>query len=442
MTGPPHDPQNPGTRAVLCARRPMWLGWTTLLVLLGGFGLWSVITTISGAIIAKGRVEVEQQRQVIQHPDGGVIAEIHVSEGDSVAAGDIILRIDGTLLRSELAIIEGRLSEVRARRARAEAERDELAELKVPNDLAARAQGDLGTAEQIAGQRRLFQARAETLARTMDRLEQRKRQTRAQIKGIEAQMRANAEQLDLTASELADQQALFNRGLAQATRVLALQREQARLSGQNGELIASRAQAEGAITELELQRLALRAQRREDASTRLREGGTQELELAQRQRALAERIARLNVRAPAAGTVLGLQVTTPRAVIRPADPIAYVIPQDRPLVIAARIVPIHIDEVSAGQPVKLSFPAFSARDAPELDGTVALVSADSLTDQATGATYYRAEITISAAEVKRLGRPLLPGMPVDAFIQTTPRTPLAYLVKPFADYFNKAFRET
>lgn len=426
----------------LQARRALWIGWITLVLLVGGFGFWSVTMTISGAVVTSGRIEVEQNRQVLQHPDGGVVAEILVSEGDSVEAGQVMIRLDGTLLTSELAVVEGQLSEVQARRARLEAEQEGLAEMVLPEALVALAGKNPQVAEQSEGQLRLFTARAETLARTLDQLERRKAQTLSQIEGIDAQSKALAIQLDLLSRELADQQSLFEKGLAQASRVLALERDAARLAGQAGELTASRAQAEGRITEIDLQMLGLTAQRREQANTELRDIGTSELQLVQRQRALAEQVARLDIRAPASGTVLGLQVTTPRSVIRPADPVAFVIPQDRPLIIAVQIPPIHIDEVRVGQPVKLVFPAFSSRTTPELNGEVALVSADALTDSATGLTYYRAEISLSAEEVERLGHRLLPGMPVDAFIQTQPRTPLAYLVKPFTDYFTRAFRES
>lgn len=426
----------------LRARSSLWLGWLTLALLVGGFGLWSVTTTISGAIVASGRIEVEQNRQIVQHPDGGVVSDILVSEGSMVEAGDILLQLDGTLIRSELGIVEGQLFEAQARRARLEAERDGLAALAVPETLARVAASTPEAAEQLEGQRRLFEARAETLSRTVEQLDRRKSQTASQIEGIDAQARALSRQLALIAEELADQQSLLDKGLAQAPRVLSLQREEARLAGQVGELTAARAQAEGRITEIELQTLGLAAQRREEANTQLRDIGSNELQLIQRQRALAEQVARLDIRAPTSGTVLGLQITTPRAVIRPADPVAYIIPQDRPLIITVQIAPIHIDEVQVGQPVKLMFPAFSARTTPELQGQIALVSADALTDQATGVTYYRAEISLSATEADRLGQTLLPGMPVEAFIQTRSRTPMAYLMQPFTDYFVQAFRES
>jgi HlyD family secretion protein len=426
----------------LRATSALWLGGLTLVALVLGFGLWSVLTTISGAIIAPGRIEVEQNRQVVQHPDGGVVAEILVTEGASVKAGTILLRLDGTLVLSELAIIEGQLSEVQARRARLEAERDDRTTMTLPDALAAQAATDPEVAAQTEGQRRLFEARRETLQGTVAQLEKRTLQASAQINGIDAQAAALSDQLDLIAQELADQESLLAKGLAQAPRVLGLQREASRLAGQVGELTATRAQAEGRITEIELQIMGLSSQRREEANTQLRDIGSMELELVQRQRVLAEQVSRLDIRAPVAGTVLGLQVTTPRAVLRPADPVAYIIPQDRPLVIAAQVSPLNIDEVYVGQPVKLLFPAFSARTTPELIGHVAIVSADSLTDPVTNVPYYRAEIALSAEQAGRLGQTLLPGMPVDAFIQTQARTPLAYLIKPFTDYFTRAFRES
>lgn len=444
MTNPddPNSGPTPSGAQLASARGPLLLGFATLVLLVGGFGYWSVASTLSGAIVAPGRIEVELNRQIVQHPDGGVVAEIRVAEGDAVAAGDVLLRLDGAMLNSELAIVEGQLFEVQARRARLEAERDGLADIAFPAALVTLANQRPEVAEQIEGQRRLFAARAETLTQTREQLARRRDQTLAQIDGIAAQTDALNRQLQLISEELENQQSLLDKGLAQAPRVLALRREEARLAGQVGELAASRAQSEGRVTEIDLEVLRLSAQRREEASEQLRDIGSQELELAERRRNLAERIARLDIRAPVSGRVLGLAVNTPRAVLRPADPVAYIVPQDRPLVIAAQIAPINIDEVHVGQPVRLHFPAFSSRTTPELEGQVALVSADALNDAATNATYYRAEISLSAAEAERLGQTLLPGMPVDAYIQTGARTPLAYLVKPFTDYFARAFRES
>ena len=427
----------------LSIRRPVILGLVAALALVLGFGLWATLTHLSGAIVAQGQIEVERDRQVVQHPDGGVVAEIMVSEGARVKAGQMLLRLDGAALKSELTIVEGQLSELAGRSARLTAERDGVPTLDFPADILALAETSPEVAAQLDGQRRLFEARAATLAEKRGLLSQRTDQITAQSNGIAAQSVALNRQLALIEQELASQQSLLDKGLAQAGTVLALQREEARLQGQIGELQAELARTEGQMTEIEIEMSSLDTTRREEATTELRQVGPMALELAERRRALRERIDRLEIRAPVAGIVLGLQVTTPQSVLRPAEPVLYVIPQDRPLVITARIAPIHIDEVSIGQTAELVFPAFSARDTPHLTGRVTLVSADALSDPQSGATYYTAELELAGGERARLGdRLLVPGMPVEVFLQTGRRTPLAYLVKPFTDYFTRAFRES
>ncbi|MGL4239325.1 HlyD family type I secretion periplasmic adaptor subunit [Tabrizicola sp.] len=430
------------TGASLSVRRPVALGFIAILALVLGFGLWATLTKISGAVVAQGQVEVERDRQIVQHPDGGVVEAILVAEGARVSAGDPLIRLDGAALRSELTIVEGQLSELTGRSARLVAERDEATELTFPDEILALARTSPDVEAQLEGQRRLFDARRATLAEKRELLSRRIDQITSQAGGISAQSTALARQLELIREELRAQQSLRDKGLTQAGTVLALQREEARLEGQLGELAAELARTQGQITEIEIEISSLVTQRREEAATELRQIGPMILELAERRRALTERIDRLEIRAPVSGIVLGLQVTTPQAVLRPADPVLFVIPQDRPLVVTARIAPIHIDEVAPGQPAELVFSAFSARDTPHLKGHVTLVSADALTDSETGATYFTAELELDAGEEARLGaRAILPGMPVEVFMETGRRTPLAYLVKPFTDYFALAFRE-
>jgi HlyD family secretion protein len=435
----PQDPQAGGWSA----RRPLMSGFVMIAVLLFGFGGWGALTHIQGAIVASGQIQVEQNRQVVQHPDGGVIESLSVTEGQRVQAGDLLLRLDGSLLKSELAIVEGQLYEMQARRARLEAERDDATDVTIPPDLLQLAQDRSEVAEQVEGQRKLFAARLDTHSRQVEQMQRRVEQAAAQTEGIDAQITALERQLASVRKELAEQTSLLERGLAQSGRVTALERDEARLLGEGGELAANRAANEGRKTEIGLEILRLAAERREEASQQLRDIGSQELELAERRRSLVERIERLDIRAPVSGVVLGLQLTTPRAVLRAAEPVLSIVPQDRPLVIQAQISPLHIDEVHVGQRVRLVFPAFSARTTPELFGTVAVVSADAFTVEATGQTYYRAEIVLEGGEMEKIGdQTLLPGMPVEAFIQTADRTPLAYLLKPFTDYFSRAFRET
>lgn len=428
---------------LLSVRRPVLLGFAATVVLVLGFGLWATQTRISGAIVAQGQIEVDRDRQVVQHPDGGVVAEILVTEGARVEAGQVLLRLDGSALQSDLTIVEGQLSELASRSARLTAERDGLPTLTFPAAVLALAKTSSEVAAQLDGQSRLFAARNATLAEQRALLAQRIDQITAQSNGIMAQSDALIRQLDLIEQELVSQQALLEKGLVPAGAVLALRREQARLEGQIGALQAELARTEGQRTETEIEISGLQTRRREEATTELRQIGSALLELDERRRALADRIARLEIRAPVAGIVLGLQIKTPQSVLRAADPVLYLIPQDRPLVISARLAPIQIDEVTLGQEAELVFPAFAARDTPHLMGRITRIAADALTDPRTGATYYSAELQLSEGERARLGdRALVPGMPVEVFLMTGRHTPLAYLVKPFTDYFSRAFRES
>lgn len=423
--------------------RHLALGLGGLAVLILGFGGWASFSEISGAVIAPGQIEVDQNRQVVQHPDGGVVAQILAQEGDSVRQGQLLIQLDATRLGSELAIIEGQLFELMARRGRLEAERDDKPEPVYDALLRDSAASNADAAVLMAGQSQLLAARRASRAQEVAQLAKRRSQIDTQITGISAQSQALGQQLELIEQELKDQQTLLDRGLAQAGRVLALRREQARLSGQLGELTAQRALAQERATEIDLEVIKLRTQQREEAITRLRDLQFRELELAEQRRALLDQRDRLAIRAPVSGIIYGLQVTTPRSVIRAAEPVMFIIPQDRPLVIAARVDPIHIDKITLGQPVNLRFSALDQRTTPELTGEVAKVSPDAFVDQARGLSYYRAEITLPEAEQAKLPENirLLPGMPVEAFIRTGDRTPLAYLTKPLTDYFSKAFRD-
>ena len=427
----------------LSARGPVVLGLVASAVLLLGFGVWSVGTTIAGAVVAPGQIQVDQNRQVVQHPDGGVVESIAVAEAQTVQAGDLLVTLDGTALRSEMAIVEGQLFEVQARRARLEAERDDKTALEFPAELLALAATNADVAGQVEGQKRLFTARADTLSQQIQQLNRRTDQIAAQVDGVDAQVLAQTTQLQIIKDQLVDRRTLLDKGLAQAGSVLDLEREQASLEGSIGELRANKAASEGRATEVELEILRLEAVRREEANTQLRDLGPQEMELSERRRALTERLARLEIRAPVAGIVLGLQVTAPRSVLRPADPVLYIIPQDRPLVIVAQVSPYQVDEVHVGQAVTVVFPAYSARTTPVLEGHLVSISADALVDQAARTSYYRAEVALEPGEREKLGdQILLPGMPVQAMIQTQARSPMAYLLKPFTDYFNMAFRES
>lgn len=431
-----------GDRQSWSARAPLALGFIAIAVLVGGFGAWAALSNIAGAVVASGQIEVDRNRQAVQHPQGGVVLTLDVIEGQRVAEGEVLMRLDPSTIRSNLTVIRAQLNEWRARQARLEAERDLATRIAFPADLLETAATDPDLADVLEGQRNLFAARAETLAQEVDQLGRRADQIRAQIDGFTAQDQALRDQRSLVLAELENVQNLVERGLAEASRALSLQREAARLLGSIGEIEAASAEAAGRITEIELQVLQQQTARREEAIAELREVRVQQAELIERERVLERQLEDSEIRAPVAGVVYGLAVFGARSVVQAAEPVLYLVPQDRPLVISTRIAPTDVDEVFVGQAVTLRFPAFDMRSTPELFGQVRQVSADAFVDSASGASFYEAEIVLNEGETSRLGgETLLPGMPVEAFIRTEDRTPLAYLLRPLADYFNRAFRE-
>ncbi|MDJ1006353.1 MAG: HlyD family type I secretion periplasmic adaptor subunit [Paracoccaceae bacterium] len=427
-------------RPTFSARLPIWVGVLALLLLLGGVGFWSVRTEIAGAVIASGTIVVENNRQVVQHAEGGTVERIAVRDGGRVAAGDLLIELDDALLRSELAIVELERIELRARRARLEAERDESDVVKFPQELAEEGGAAL---EQIEGQRVFFEARKETFEKELNQLVERTHQIEEQIAGSTARLDALTRLLELSTEELTVQEDALSRGLTQGDRVSALRREAVELAGDIGRLQSDIARFSGEIAELEIERVRSQNARREAAISELRDIQFRELELDEQRLTLLRRIDRLDIRAPVSGVVLGSTVFAQNAVVQPAEPLMYIIPQDQPLIVKAQVEAIHIDQLHVGQPATLRFSAFNQRLTPEVTGEVVTVSADVFRDEVTGASYYSVDLSPLEEELDRLnGEVLLPGMPVEAFIRTEDRTPLSYLTKPLTDYFGRAFRES
>jgi len=424
------------------ARLPLIVGIAAIVLLVGGLGGWSVATQIAGAVVAAGTVKVESDRQVIQHPDGGVVGEILAKDGDVVQAGDILLRLDGTFLRSELAIVEQQLLEIQARKGRLIAERDEL---DTPEFLGIDDFANLDpdwVQGQIDGQKSLFVTRRKAMAQELEQLREQEVQIDNQIEGTNAQIAALDKQLALVERQLRDKETLYAQNLVPVGDVLELQREQAGLEGDIGRLTSQVAQSRAQISELKVEALRLKEQRREDAITTLRDLQYSEIELHERRLSLTEQLSRLDVRSPVDGVVFGSKIFAVRSVVQPAEPMMYVVPGGQALQISARIDPVHVDEVFPGQPVTLKLTTYDSRTTPDVPGEVLRVSADALQDEATRETYYEAVILPDMSVLADLpGVELVPGMPVEAFLRTRDRTPLSYLLHPVTVYFERAFRE-
>ena len=434
---------DPSAQRTFGAGWPLTIGFLTVFLFVGGLGTWAVRAELAGAVVSSGQIVVDKNRQVVQHPDGGVVADVLVEEGDTVAEGDLLIRLDPTLSQSELTIVEGQMFEMMARRGRLEAERDGNSEITFDDELIKRAAYDPAVAAQVQGQVQLFKARGETLQQQVTQLRTRRVQLENQVEGIDAQMDALKRQQELIQTEMESQQALLDRGLAQASRVLALQREEARLAGTIGSLIANRAEAFERMSELTTQELTLFASRREEAITRMRDLQITEMEMRERSGSLTERLSRMEIRAPVSGVIYDMRVFGRQSVIRSAEPTMYIVPQDRALIIEARVNPLNIDEVYTNQDVVLRLSGFDMRNTPDMFGSITQISPDAFTDQQSGVSFYRVEVELPEEERAKLpeGETLIPGMPVEAFIRTEDRTPLAYLLSPLAQYFNRAFRD-
>lgn len=420
---------------------PLAVGFVALAALVGGFGYWSVTARIAGAVVSSGMIRVENHRQVVQHPEGGVVGAILAKNGDFVETGQTLIRFDDARLRSELKVVEGKLYEIRARSARLEAERDGLDKVIFPEDLVNIAKTEPSVADQIAGQSRQFLASQKALEQESELLREQITQIENRILGTRAQLDALRSQKALIAEELKNQKTLLGRGLTQAARVMQLSTEQASIMGEIGKLNADIAEFKGLIASIKIELVKLRTGQAREAISTLRDIQYTEIELAERRAALVDTLSRLDVKAPVSGIVFGTNVFALKSVVQPGAPIMYIIPQDQPLLIAARVDTNSIDQVRLGQEVALRFTVFDQRRTPELEGYVSRISADVITDEATGLAFYAVDILPGDGELGKLGEEVvLPGMPVEAFIKTGERSPMAFLTKPLTDYFARAFR--
>ncbi|MBP7241589.1 HlyD family type I secretion periplasmic adaptor subunit [Amaricoccus sp.] len=418
------------------------LGYATLFALVAGLGIWGTLSSISGAVIAPGTIEVEGNRQVVQHLTGGVIAAIHVRDGDAVEAGQVLVELEGDQLRTELGIVEGQWYEILARKSRLSAERDVLDAITFDPELIARAAVDPETAKLITAQQQQFDARRKVQGEEDSQLAERAAQISNQIDGLIALEGATTTQIELLQREIESQETLLAEGLTQLTRVLTPQRELARLKGSAAQVEAAIFENRGKIAETNIERVRLVSKTREEAITELRELEFREIELREKRISLKDQISKLLLRAPVSGIVYANTADTLRGVVRPAEPVLYIVPKDVRLIVRARVDTTHIDQIHVGQEAKMRFSAFDQRTTPEVWGHVTKVSADAIEDQQTRMRYYLTEVDITEEARDKLGAvTLLPGMPVEAYIQTGDRSPLHYLTKPLTDYFAKAFRE-
>jgi HlyD family secretion protein len=431
------------TPALYSIRRYLFAGTLVVLLVTFGIGGWAATASIAGAVIGQGVVVVSSSVKKVQHPTGGVVKSLFVHEGDLVKAGNILVKLDDTQVKSNASIISKSINELEARQARLEAERDGSNQIAFSADLVERSQnGAADAARAIMAERRLFKIRHEAREGQKAQLKERSDQLEQEIKGYTGQAAAKDKEVLLIHKELDGVRTLWEKKLIPITRLTSLERDTARLEGERGQLASTIAQTKGKIAEINLQIIQVDQDLRSQVGKDLIDTRSKISELAERSTAAEDQVHRVDIRAPQSGFVHELSVHTVGGVIGPGEQIMLIVPDRDPLAVEVRIAPNEIEQLHVGQIAMLKFSALNQRTTPEIKGKVSLIGADLTQDKRTGSSYYLVRIVPVPEQLALLaGAKLLPGMPVEAFIQTHARTALSYLIKPLREQADRAFTE-
>jgi len=425
------------------AGKHIFLGVIVIAGLFGGLGYWSLTTEISGAVVASGELRVETKQKPVQHPEGGVVGEIFVREGQEVVAGQPLLRLEQITQDATRAILESQINELSAQKARLLAERDSKVSLTFPPALLAKAGEDDEVSKVVRDQRSLFTARLAGYRQQAAQLRERVGQIQNEIAGGAARLQSFTSQLQSIEGERIRVKTLLDQGLTTETRLQGILREQARIEGEIGALDSNKSRLQRQIQETRIEMTRLRETRREEAIAELRgvQGGINEIE--QRIVVANESLRKIEIRSPQKGVVQDLSVFAAGAVVSPGQPIMVIVPTADRLVLEAKVETTKRDQVSIGRPARVRFSTFNQRTTPELNGKVVKISPDRKIDELTGASFYAVEVLLPDDERSKLGseNALVPGLPAEIFIETDKRTPMSYLLKPLTDNFGRAFRE-
>lgn len=428
-------------------RRQLALAALLVILLVGGLGGWSARTSLSGAVIAPGTVAVKGNSKRVQHRDGGIIRTIRVRNGDKVQSGDVLVELDDTESGATLAAVEAQLFEAEARQARLQAEREGSPSPAYSVALEASAAESAARASVLEGQAALLTSRTRARDSRRERIAEQIAQFGRQMEGLEAQRAAKAEEVALIEDELGGVEGLLGQGLVTKARINTLRREHARLKGALGGLVAEIARVGGAIAEKRLEISQIDENFSEAVLNELQEVRNLVAGLRERRVAALDRQARSRILAPQSGVIHQLAVHTEGGVIAPGQTLMRILPQDQSLVVTARARPTDIDQLREGQPARLRLSALDQRTTPDLEGRVTTISADLALPEETLAgavplsgAAYAVEIAIMDTRPETAAA-LVPGMPVEVFMETEPRTVLSYVLRPLADQIAHAFRE-
>jgi HlyD family type I secretion membrane fusion protein len=419
------------------------IGWGCVLLVLQFccFGVWATAVPLSGAVVAPGVIKVHSKRKAVQHLEGGILKSIHVRENDRVKAGQLIARLDTTQIEAALGSLETKYFSVLAMEARLAAEEAGTGSISFPDELTN--DGSPASARiAMQTQQAEFAARLTAIENERRMIDQQMRQLTDSIRGLEGSTKGIQQQLVLLREEIADTSYLLAKGLARKPRLLALKRAEAEADGQIARNASSRAEMQGKMAELEDRRRQLGYNQHQEIA-KLRHAANGEIgDLRHRIAALRDQLVRSELYAPESGKIVGLNSRDLRAVLAPRETLLEIVPTEDRLVIEAALKPIDREEVHGGQAARVRVHAMNIRRRPMLEGKVVAVAADALTDAKSGVTSYMAELELDInAPTASYHSSLLPGMPVEIFIETGQRTFAEYLLQPMELRINRAFKE-
>ncbi|MCA6328271.1 MAG: HlyD family type I secretion periplasmic adaptor subunit [Phenylobacterium sp.] len=415
-------------------------------VLIGVFvvGLlgWAIVAPLDSAVIAPGVVRVEENRKIIRHREGGIVRAILVREGQKVKKDQVLLTMDDVQPRAAADVMQNQVDTYAAQVARFEAEASGARQIAFPAELTARI-SDPRVGALIRDQEFLFASRLQFFDSQAEVLRQRTQQIDSQMTGVRAQITALDENVALTKQELEGYQTLYAQGYAPRTLILRYQRALADLAGRRGALTAEQQRLAQQKGEAQVQLSALSDQRISQSAEGLRQMQAALADARPKLASALQTLAGATVRAPVDGYVLNLTQSTVGGVVGQGELLMAVVPSDAPLAVTARIKPDEIEGISAGMKARVTITAFSTRRVSPFDAVVTNVSADELTDEKSGQSYYRADLKIDPKELTKLprGETVTPGMPAQVMITTGRRTVMGYIVGPLTDTVNASMRD-
>lgn len=423
-------------------QKPLGIGLAAMFGLFGLVSVWATTFDISGAVIGKGQVQASANRIAVQHPVGGVVAEILAGNGDKVKSGDVVVRLDDSSLRSELAAVESELFELLANEARLEAELDGRTQLSPHPVLQEAVTSNPAVRSLLDEQQRQLDAYHRSLVTQVSLLQRQGGQITDEARGVQAALAAKREELAYLGDELTRARENLQKGYITRSVVSGLEKEIIKAKGEAGTLAAKRAELGEKVAEQRLKIYATPLDITKVSADRLNLSRLQSKKLIESRNAILYKLGMLDVRVPLSGMIFDSRLLGPRSVIEAAKPIMYIVPDSKPQLVVVRVEARDIEQVHVGQEAGLRFTTFSKRSTPIVAGRVTAVSADAFLDEKTQAHYYFVDVTLIESEMQRLsGVELLPGMPVEAFLKTESRSPASYVGRPVADFFAKAFRD-